>query len=199
MVSVDEHLCAYYSKQVAERATRPLGVKRKTHLDEFIALCSEKRLRSVVEVGCGVGRDGKAMASSGLVYKGVDLTPAAVAMCRDIDLDVDVASAVALPFADNAFDAGWCMSTLMHLRGDDIGTALTELRRVIRVGGVLEVGVWGADEHREWTDEHDRYFQSRTDADLREILSAVGTVTAFETWDRFHDGGHYQWARLVIS
>jgi hypothetical protein len=35
------------------------------------------------------------------------------------------------------------MSTHMHLPGNDINVALTELGRVIRPGGLLEVGVWG--------------------------------------------------------
>jgi hypothetical protein len=59
--------------------------------------------------------------------------------------------------------------------------------------------VWGADEHREWTDDQGRYFHSRTDGELRTILSVIGEVAAFDTWSRFDDGGHYQCARVVLD
>lgn len=32
------------------------------------------------------------------------------------------------------------MSTLMHLPGDGMATALSELKRVVRPGGVVEIG-----------------------------------------------------------
>lgn len=51
---------------------------------------------------------------------------------------------------------------------------------------------------REWTDEHGRYFRSRTDEELRTVLATVGEVTGFATWSHFEDGGHYQWARVVL-
>jgi hypothetical protein len=55
------------------------------------------------------------------------------------------------------------MSTLMHLPGNDINLALTELGRVIRLGGLLEFGVWGADKLHTRIDDHGRYFRLRTD------------------------------------
>jgi SAM-dependent methyltransferase len=163
------------------------------------AMTRSEGLRSVVEVGCGAGRDGKVLSSSGLAYQGLDLSPASVAICRELGLEAQEGSALDLPFAADEFDAGWSMSTLMHLTGDGLTTALAELKRVIRPGGLLEVGVWGGDEDREWTDAHGRYFQSRTDRRLRAMLAEVGQVVAFETWSPFDDGGHYQWARVLVA
>jgi hypothetical protein len=40
----------------------------------------------------------------------------------------------------------------------------------------------------------------RTDDQLQELLSGIGQVVAFETWDRFPDtGGHYRWARVQVG
>ena len=61
------------------------------------------------------------------------------------------------------------------------------------------MGVWGADESHEWTDADGRYFRSRTDDELWALLSDVGEVADVDTWSRFEDGGHYQWARVVVG
>ena len=89
------------------------------------------------------------------------------------------------------------MNTLMHLPGDGLCAALRAAPGDPTCG-VLEVGVWGADENREWT-YLTAAISSRTDDDLRAMLSAVGHVTEFATWSRFEDGGHYQWARIVVG
>jgi SAM-dependent methyltransferase len=197
--SIEDRLRRYYDREMSDRAARPLGHQREARLAEFVQLCDRTGVRSVVEVGCGAGRDGKALAASGLAYKGVDLSSASVAMCRELGLDAYQGSALALPFPDDEFDAGWSMSTLMHLPGEGLASALAELHRVIRPGGVLEIGVWGADEHREWTDDQGRYFHSRTDGELQTMLAVIGEVAAFDTWSRFDDGGHYQCARVVLD
>jgi ubiquinone/menaquinone biosynthesis C-methylase UbiE len=92
-----------------------------------------------------------------------------------------VASATELPFPDDAFDAGWTMSTLMHLPGDDAETALAELVRVIRAGGLLEVGVLGAATTGVHHDEHGRLFNHRDDDTWRHLLGSYGHLEAYDT------------------
>ena len=199
MPSIEDALQRYYDREMHDRAERPLGKHRETRRAAFIGLCQQEELSSVVEIGCGAGRDGLALHSSGLTYTGLDFSASSVDMCQGLGLDAVHGSALALPFDDAQFDAGWSMSTLMHLPGEGMVTALTEFKRVVRAGGFVEIGVWGGDQDREWTDEHGRYFYSRTDQQLRSILATVGEVVRFQTWSRFDDGGHYQWARLHVG
>lgn len=199
MPSTEDALLRYYDREMNDRAKRPLGEHREARLMNFVHLCQQEGLSSVVEVGCGAGRDGKVLQSSGLDYNGLDFSSSSVDICRGLGLDAVQGTALALPFGDDQFDAGWSMSTLMHLPGEGMATALTELKRVVRPGGVVEIGVWGADENREWTDEHGRYFHSRTDREFQSMLSGMGQVAEFATWSHFDDGGHYQWARVVLG
>ncbi len=117
-------------------------------------------------------------------------------ICRDLGLAAVEASATALPFADDSFDAAWSMSTLMHLTGDGFGQAVRVLVRVLQPGGIVEIGVWGHTQTREWIAPDGRFFNQRSDSELLRELRPLGGVEAFETWGGEDGGGHYQWVRV---
>lgn len=198
-VGHDEWMRVHYDSELPTRTQPPPTSDRSRRLREFIDECGTRQLQSILEVGCGAGHDGKVMRAAGLGYTGADLSAVGVELCARSSLHAVQASAVNLPLRSRSFDAGWTMSTLMHLPGDDIDLALAELGRVIRPGGLLEVGVWGADELHTRIDDHGRYFRHRTDDQLQQLLSRIGEVVAFETWEPFPDTGHYQWARVLIA
>lgn len=190
----------FYDVELEARASRPLGADRERQVRLFADRCAAERRTRVLEVGCGAGRDGRIIADAGLDYTGVDLSVVGARICHDVGLSACAASVLALPFADDTFDAAWTMSTLMHLPGDGLPQALEELQRVLRPGGVLEVGVWGRDEDGEWFDADGRYFRHRTDDDLRGLLGAVGAVDEMARWDYLDEAGaHYQWARVTVA
>lgn len=196
--SVSAALKAFYDTEMVDRATRPLGDDRSRCLAQFMATAHEMGCRSVLEVGCGAGRDGVQLAAAGFDYTGVDLSTTAVQLCQERGLTAVEAVATDLPFAVDSFDAVWSMSTLMHLPGLGLQLALQEIARVTRAGGLVGIGVWGHLSDREWTSPDGRFFQQRTDETLRRELSQLGEVTTFETWDWADDGGHYQWATVVV-
>jgi SAM-dependent methyltransferase len=199
MVRHDDQMRAFYDIELPTRAGLAAGSPRRLRLERFVAACVTERLHSVLEVGSGAGHDGSLIRAAGLGYTGVDLSAVGAALCRARGLDAVQASATALPFKDGSFDAGWTMSTLMHLPGDDIEQALRELRRVIRPGGLIDVGVWGADTDGTRIDDQGRYFRHLTDLHLQELVVKIGDLQAFETWDYLPGGGHYQWARVVVT
>ncbi|YAL84719.1 class I SAM-dependent methyltransferase [Dermacoccaceae bacterium W4C1] len=186
---------------MSTRADRPLSEDRRRIVDAFAARLVAGGATSVLEVGCGAGRDGLVMAGAGLAYRGCDLSPVAVQTCRDLGLDADEAPATDLPYPEDSFDAAWTMSTLMHLPDEGFAEAVRELRRVVRAGGLVEIGVWGADQDREWTgDPHGRFFLNRSDDSFRRGLSVLGDLEEFDTWAHLGSGGgHYQWARVRVG
>lgn len=86
------------------------------------------RDKRCLEVGCGRG------AFQDLVrdYVGVDISEVAG---RSSLRRFVTASATALPFPDDSFDAIWSVTTLEHV--PDPERALVEMRRTMRSGGVL--------------------------------------------------------------
>ncbi|MGY1615295.1 class I SAM-dependent methyltransferase [Geodermatophilus sp. SYSU D00691] len=71
------------------------------------------------------------------------MADAVAASRRLFGLPAVVAAAQALPFADGAFDAAWCLGVLCTL--SDKAAALAELRRVLADGGRLGLLVFVAD------------------------------------------------------
>ncbi|GAB3923798.1 hypothetical protein GCM10029976_014550 [Kribbella albertanoniae] len=194
-------LAAYYDTEVRDRSDRPLPPRRVAQRDAFLTQLKKEGLKSVLEVGSGPGRDGEAFVAAGLTYTGVDLAPESVNACRSIGLDAHVGSVLHLPFDDAAFDAGWTMSTLLHVANEDLSAALAEIVRVLRPQSPLAIGLWGDKTVSEspWNGDRafgpPRFFSIRTDDVLREELQQHATIEKWMTWPG--DGSmHYQWALL---
>ena len=198
----EAQLRAYYAKEISTRAARDLGPRRAELRSEFIELLRREQRDSILELGCGAGQDGTALNEAGVDYVGVDLTPESVQHCRQLGLTAEVASVLELPFADDTFEAGWTMSTLMHLAHSDLGPALAECARVLRPGAPLMIGLWGnAAPTTEVSSSEfgDRPFYGTDDNRLRTSLATIGTVERFDTWQRTDAPSHYQVALVRIA
>jgi SAM-dependent methyltransferase len=81
----------------------------------------------------------------------VDLFADEVESWRAVDpeLDLRVEDARSLSFADGAFDGCVCVSVIEHIAGDGDATAMAEIWRVLRPGGVLHLTVPVAQPHRD--------------------------------------------------
>ncbi len=201
MNDLETALAAFYDQESTERAGRALDPRRVTHRQTFVELVQGEDRGRLVEIGTGPGHDAKAFVAAGLAVSGVDLSSEHVSMCQAAGVDARVASVLDMPFEDGSFDAGWCMSTLMHIPNADIDAALTEIRRVLAPGSPRVFGLWGGVD-AEGTRAEDvleprRFFSIRSDSRLHELLGQHGTVERFDTWARDRTAGwHYQWCVL---
>ena len=110
----------YY--ELARVAREPLG-------GHCLDVSSPKLLASLLQ------REGRGR------WTAVDLLEDEIGRWRVLDpaLDLRVADARALPFADGTFDAIACVSVIEHVAGDGDSVAMAEMWRVLRPGGVLHL------------------------------------------------------------
>ena len=102
---------------------------------------------TVLDAGCGDGINLFGLRTvaerHGLNMRlfGVDYNPVRLARARRVDADVRLqqGSLYRLPFADASFDVVLCNHVIEHV--PDTPSALAELHRVLRRGGLLIVGV----------------------------------------------------------
>ncbi|HET7104806.1 MAG TPA: class I SAM-dependent methyltransferase [Terracidiphilus sp.] len=97
----------------------------------------------ILDLGCGDGQLTLRIAEAGARVRGVDASPQMAAAARARGLQVDEASAEALPYADQQFQAVFSNAALHWVRDHD--AMLAEVRRVLRAGGrfVAEMGGHG--------------------------------------------------------
>src|SRR6185503_8192762 len=87
----------------------------------------------VLDVGCGTGQLGAAIASDGYDVFGVDLSASMVSKARARGLAGTFAAVTtALPFADGSFDLALTVATLHHLETPErVAVTAAEMGRVV--------------------------------------------------------------------
>jgi SAM-dependent methyltransferase len=83
-----------------------------------------------LDLGCGTGVGGAAVAELGWTVVGVDISSDLLDAARSRGLEALLASADALPFEDSSFDAA--VSFFTHTDIDEFAAAMREVARVLR-------------------------------------------------------------------
>lgn len=100
----------------------------------------------VLDVGCGLGGPARALAAAfGCHVTGIDLTPDYCAIAEDFAkrtglgelVHVQQGDALALPFADGAFDVVWTQHAAMNIA--DKPRMYREMHRVLAGGGTVAI------------------------------------------------------------
>lgn len=132
---------------------------------------TDRRAR-ILDVGCGTGANLVLLSEFGEA-EGVDVSPDALAFCRERGLEnVRLGAAESLPYKDNEFDLVTAFDVVEHM--DDDVAGLREMRRVLRPGGRLLLFVptfmflWGVQDE---VSNHRRRYRL---AELRRAVTAAG-------------------------
>lgn len=123
------------------------------YLQRYLPWRSGERL---LEIGLGYGTVGQLLASRGLDYHGLDISPGPVAMMRsrlemlevdDASARATVGSALEIPHPDASFDVVVSIGCLHHT--GDLAAAIREVGRVVRPGGQAMVMVYNSHSYRQ--------------------------------------------------
>ncbi|MGD9535577.1 MAG: class I SAM-dependent methyltransferase [Alphaproteobacteria bacterium] len=158
---------------------------------EARALAAELRARggrSVLDLGCGVGRHAVYVAGEGFAVSAMDAASSGLDYARDwasregVTLDLSFGQMTALPYEDASFDAVIAWNVIYYGEPPVIEAALSEIRRVLRPRG-LYLGTF-------LSKRHARYGQGR------EIARDTFVIDGVEERDHPH---HYCDARGVVD
>lgn len=148
-----------YDAVAAEYAARFGDELTQKPLDRALlgALVDETPVGStIVDLGCGPGHVAGWLADRGVASVGIDLSPAMVeiarrshprAAFREGDL-------LSLPAGDAEFGAAIAFYSIIHLDPRDLGSAFSEVRRVLRPSGRFLVAFHAGSERRHLADWH---------------------------------------------
>lgn len=203
-MSSESELQAYYDNEAAAgaRAAMQSRGRRDELRASFVDQLVEEGRTSVVEVGSGPGTDAGAFLDAGIDYSGFDLAVGNSRSAQSAGLRIVPGSLFAPPFRRGSFDAGWTMSTLLHVPDDRFDAAMAATVSLLRPGSPLAIGLWGGVD-REFTNETDhfdppRFFSLRSDERARTMLASFGTIESFESWPNDRSDWSYQFAVVRV-
>lgn len=154
----------------------------RTIIEKFSDLVHGK----VLDVGSGPGRDGLILRKNGLEVVCLDASSAMVEMSSTLGLESVVGDFNALPFSDEEFDGVWSYTALLHVPKSEVETALSEIFRVLKPGGIFGLGMIEGDEelYRESSGVNQpRWFSFYRKDELEQLLVKNGFTTLyFETF-----------------
>ena len=196
-------LRSYYEREAElEVRTGPRGQRVDVRAN-FIALLDAEGRQSVVDFGSGPGHDGEAFIAAGVRFVGVDLAVGNARLGRANGLRIIPASITAPPIRAGSFEAGWSMSTLMHLPAEEAAAAVEAMSSCLEADAPLTVGVWGShvgrDVESRAIEGERRPFHLRTADQNRRLLSAAGEIQWATVWDAGPEDWEYQVFRVRVS
>jgi ubiquinone/menaquinone biosynthesis C-methylase UbiE len=116
-----------------------MAALRAELLSEFVALLKAEGRRDVLGLNCAGGADGLLFVQSGIHFTGVDPSEENVHSARARGLDVAVARAAFLPFANAVFPSVWAADALAGLPPEQWPGVVRELERVTAPGAPIAV------------------------------------------------------------
>jgi len=148
--------------------------------DNLVALAEELIQQigengSLVDIGCGTGRDMAWFESQGINITGIDLSMGMLAYAREnVRGNLIAMNMRNLGFCDACFDGVWCCASLLHLPKAEAVHALQEIRRILKFGGALLLSIQEGN-FEGWEDGSisgaKRFFARYQDNEMRNILS----------------------------
>ncbi|GAA4836857.1 class I SAM-dependent methyltransferase [Saccharopolyspora rosea] len=138
------------------------------HVEEYVAVHGAKMLdrveefvrwlppgASVLDAGCGPGRDLARFAARGCRVRGVDLNPEFAALANShAPTTVGDLRSVETLFSAAEFDGIWASASLVHLSEAEAASVLGQFARLLRCGGRMYACVKATGETG-WLDEPD--------------------------------------------
>ena len=124
-----------YAEAFANRVSDPSWVEPQ--VARLVQLLP--RWASVLDVGCGPGRELHRLGAVGLRTVGLDISGRLLRLAGEHSPASQLVRGEfgRLPFRHHSFEAVWAVSSLLHLPSSATGAALAEVWRVLKPGGVF--------------------------------------------------------------
>ena len=130
-----DRLAKQYADHIAdELQNKPLD---RQLLDRFAERVKDAGL--VCDMGCGPGHIARYLRAHGVAVCGIDLSAEMLQQARALNPDIEFrqGNMLSLEIEDETFAGMTAFYSLIHIPREEVIKALTELKRVLRSGGLL--------------------------------------------------------------
>lgn len=152
---------------------------------------------TILDIGCGSGRDLKWLKSRGFTPSGLERSPSLAVLASEHS---DCPVAIADLFEYNPpihYDCVLLIGTLVHLGKSDFQKALGKIIRMLKSGGImyLSMKAWGGSEKS----EDGRVFHLWSDSELRREFSRLGLTILEHSKSRSLLGNRDVWLGYILT
>lgn len=135
---------------------------------------------SIIDIGCGSGRDMKYFSSKGFEVRGIDYSPTLSKLAEKYSgCRVDCVDFLSWQ-ADHAYDAFWANASLLHLTEEELSLFFQTKLQYLRAGGVFYLSMKTGIETG--LDEKGRFFQSFDERLLDALLIDNPCLSVLDKW-----------------
>ena len=154
---------------------------------------------TILDAGCGSGRDSKIFKAEGFKVVAFDISPELVKLASNlIGEDVLQLSFSDLQFEDR-FDGIWACASLLHVLKTDMPQTLIKLSRALKQGGVLYASFkYGNTE----LIRNGRHFSDYDEASFDKLLGELPDLTLIRYWQtigRKPNSSHDKFLNILLS
>lgn len=194
--AAEKETVAYYDRNAAQYVSATAGADLRKLRSRFLRYV--KPGGTVLDAGCGSGRDAAAFLRAGFRTEAFD---ASREMCRLASerLGIPVACRAFEELEGReAYDGIWCCASLLHVRAEDLPAVMRRLAGLLKPGGAIYVSF------KEGSGEHirdGRYYHDMTAGECRSLLEEAGLAVreVFLSGDVRKGRGKEQWVNAIAK
>lgn len=167
----------YYQQHAERFFTSTVSVDMSSLYQPFVAALPDGA--TVLDAGCGSGRDSKAFAGMGYRVEAFDASAQMVALATEFsglaiqEMHFEQLEAVA------RYDGIWCCASLLHVRQAELPEVMRRLARALKPGGVWYVSFKYGDGERV---QEGRHFTDLNEATLERLVASLDGIIIASTW-----------------
>jgi SAM-dependent methyltransferase len=167
----------YYDQNADEFFDRTVEIDVSEIRDVFLEFLPEGG--SILDAGCGSGRDTKAFLNSGYLVQAFDVSTRMTQLASEFT-GVEVIETSFLDYGSKTqFDGIWACASLLHVPRGDLLLTIQHLAKLLRIGGFFYASFKQGQAER-FTDG--RYFNDMDESLFDELLSGSELLEPEKIW-----------------
>ena len=193
----DNHTLSYYNTHAKDFIQGTVDVDFHITQDKF--LVQLEKGASILDFGCGSGRDTKYFLERGFA---VEATDGSAELCR-LASNYTSISVKQMLFdeldAVEKYDGIWACASILHLEWTDLVVVMQKMVRAVKDGGVIYTSF----KYGQFTGERNgRFFTDLDEEGLARLLKEVGSLEIKELWitgDVRPGRGEEKWLNVLLQ
>lgn len=111
-------------------------------ITRFKSYLEKYQKKTVLDVGCGVGKEAAYLKENGFNVIGIDIAEENIKICKKKKIQAYVMDFYKLNFSDESFDAVLALSSLLHAPKKHFPLIIQEIERVLKPQGIFYIGMF---------------------------------------------------------